>query len=362
MLVAAAAVATAVNGVADRHAGSGASRAATAAVPAASATTAPADTIPVGDVRRLPKPPTGALRGALLVFSQDHCLPAVVNLARVVTISNTNISTACQVWVSPGGTMLALLSHGEKLVTAPVIAGLPSDTGLLYVALNPPLVTVADEGAVAECDGLRVLLSRAGRVRVMRTFAPVAGTTAERCVTGAIGATIVRLSADRRRLVDLATGQTTRRLSQPARRPIVAIAASSDGFVAIVDAADRAPAATVYGPGGKVTVARRPIGAAGGKVRKLLLAKGGVAVALGTTDGWAVTSLVNGRTLVSPGGAAVTDVAFSPDGTAVAETTLDGVVFAGLPDLMPQWFVDFPSIAVDWFDAGLAANTGTVSG
>ena len=194
-------------------------------------------------------------------------------------------------------------------------------------------------------------ISRGGaRARMMRMFAPVAGLTDERCVTGAIGSTVVRLSDDRRRLVDLVTGQTARRLARPAPRPIVGIAASSDGYVVIADAAGEAPHVTVYGPGGDVAIVRRPIGRSGGAISKLLLARHGVAVALGTDDGWVVTSLVSGRTLVSPGGALVTDVAFAPDATAVAETTLDGVVFARLPRLEPEWFVGIPSQAVVWYD------------
>jgi hypothetical protein len=72
-------------------------------------------------------------------------------------------------------------------------------------------------------------------------------------------------------------------------------------------------------------------------------------VALQSSRGWDITSLTNGHALVSPGGARVTDVAFSPDATAVAETTDAGVVFADLPELTPRLFLDTPAKAVAWF-------------
>ncbi len=87
-------------------------------------------------------------------------------------------------------------------------------------------------------------------------------------------------------------------------------------------------------------------------VRKVVLAKGAKAVALQSSRGWDITSLTNGHTLVSPGGARVTDVAFSPDATALAETTDAGVVFADLPELTPRLFLDTPARAVVWFSPG----------
>jgi hypothetical protein len=171
----------------------------------------------------------------------------------------------------------------------------------------------------------------------------------EGCVTGAIGRSVVRLAGDRRRLVDLETGRTARRLAQPTRRPVIGIVGSSDGFVAVVDAANGGPQATVYGPGGAVAFRRRAIGEVAGPLSELQLARGGAAIAVGTLNGWVVTSLANGREVTSPGGAVVTDVAFAPNGTAVAETTLDGVVFLSLPALEPRWVVPVPSEAVVWY-------------
>ena len=102
-LVAAAAVASGLKGLVDRHAGS----AEPPAARAATTTAAPADTIPVGDVRRLPKLGKGELQGALLVYTGPRCRPAIVDLAGLAaTIDNTMIS-ACTVGVSPDGTMLA---------------------------------------------------------------------------------------------------------------------------------------------------------------------------------------------------------------------------------------------------------------
>ena len=85
----------------------------------------------------------------------------------------------------------------------------------------------------------------------------------------------------------------------------------------------------------------------------MVLARGGVAVALLTDDGWTITSLISGRTLTAPGDALLTDVAFSPDATTVAATTPNGVIFADLPELTPRAFLEVPGWAVAWFDARL---------
>jgi hypothetical protein len=349
-LVAAAAVVSGVKGLVDRHAGSAGPMAARAATTPA----APAATLPVGDVRRLPKLRPGELQGALLVYVGPRCRPAIVDLAGLrATIDNTMVS-ACTVEVSPDGTMLAFGPPGGgtgSVFTARAIVGPTFDSGLQVLPFTPSLVTVADDGAVAVCDGSSVLLARGLRVRPVRTFTS-AGLDDERCVTGAIGRSVVRLSGDRRRLVDVATGRTVRRLAEPVRRPVLAIAASADGYVLIADAADKTHRATVYGPAGDVAIARQLIGP-GGETSKVVLAKGGVAVALLTPDGWTITSLADGRTLRAPGNALVTDVAFSPDATAVAATTPNGIVFADVPELTPRSFLELPAVAVAWFEARL---------
>ena len=83
----------------------------------------------------------------------------------------------------------------------------------------------------------------------------------------------------------------------------------------------------------------------------MVLARGGVAAALRTEDGWVVTSLVNGRALTALGRARINDVAFSPDATTVAMATESGVVFADLPALAPRSFLEVPAGAVAWFEA-----------
>ncbi len=359
-LVTAAAVASGVRSLVDRHAGSAEPSAARAAATATATTPEPpADTIPIGDVRRLPRLRQSELQGALLVYTGPRCRPVIIDLAGLgATIDNT-MSSACTVRVSPSGTMLALgppAGTAGSVLTARAIVGETGDTGLQILPFTPPdrLVTIADGGGVAVCDGSNVFLARAGHVRAVRKFTSISGND-ERCVTGAIGPGVVRLSGDRRRLIDIVTGRTVRRLAQPARRPIRAIAASSDGYVLIADADnddDDAHQATVYGPDGNVAIARQPIGH-GQETRKVVLAKGGVAVALETSDGWTITSLASGRTLTAPGNALVTDVAFSPDATAVAATTPNGIVFADVPELTPRWFLEFPALGVAWFEARL---------
>ncbi len=177
------------------------------------------------------------------------------------TVDNT-MARACTVGVSPAGTMLALgpaLGAAGSVLTARAITGPTLESGLEVVPFVPPLVTIADDGAVAVCDGSRVLLARGQRVRPVRTL-DVSDGGDEGCVTGAVGRRVVRLSRDRRRLVDVVTGRTVRRLAERARRPVRAIAASADGYVLIADAAGDTHTGTVYGPDGNVAVARRPIG------------------------------------------------------------------------------------------------------
>ena len=236
-------------------------------------------------------------------------------------------------------------------MTANAIKGRPEASGVDYDPGNKGALTVTDDGAVATCDGSNVVLGRNGRGRTVRSFTPLHNGFDERCVTGAIGGSVVRLGDDRRSLVDVTSGRVVRRLAAPARTSIVAIVTSSDGYVLIADREDGTPRGTVYAPSGAVAIPRQPIGR-DVNVRKAVLARRGAAVALQTSLGWDITSLRNGHALVAPGGARVTDVAFSPDATAVAETTDAGVVFADLPELTPRLFMDRPARAVAWFPAG----------
>jgi hypothetical protein len=214
-------------------------------------------------------------------------------------------------------------------------------------------VTVTDDGTVATCDGRRVLVSRRGHVRTVRTFTPVSGGSDERCVTGAIGVEVVQLAGDRRRLVDAVTGATVRRLAVPVRRPLAAIVASSDGDVLIADAAGGALEGTVYAPDGAVLVSRRRLGRAG-TVRKAELTRGGTVVAVQTASGWDITDLAGGRTVtITPGGAQVVDVAIAPDGRAAAAATVNGVVLLSLPDLVPRALIPEPAQGVGWYPAAL---------
>ncbi len=369
-LVAAAAVATGIRG-AIRHDDAAPAAAETAATASTATTTAAppaavpgttAPTLPVGDLRRLPKPRAGDLDGTLLIYSAGLCYPIIVDLARLVSTSNSRIG-ACNEWVSPGGRQVALTlpppENGELRTETPLQASPPRDTGLPYVPGEAAAVTVTDDGTVAICDGRHVLVARHGRVRTARTLTPAAAGFDERCVTGAIGAEVVQLADDRRRLVDAVSGATVRRLAAPVRQPVAAIASSSDGDVLVADTVDGILQGTVYGPDGSVLISRRPVGRAH-TVRKAELARGGTVVALQTEHGWDITSLANSHTLAfTPGGFQALDVAFAPDGHAVAAATVHGVVFATLPDLTPRWLIQLPAQGVGWFPAALFPDLRT---
>ena len=349
-VVAVAAIASGVKSAIDRSEGSATTAATPAAVPAAGATTA----LPIGDVRRLPPLAAGEYEGRLVLYSSDQCRPIVVDLAHIQATRVAGMLPACSVWVSPRLEQLAALTlppQEQEVMTATAIDGLPEASGVDYDPGNTGALTVTDDGAVATCDGSNVILGRNGRARTIRAFTPLHNGFDERCVTGAIGRSVVRLGADRRSLVDVTSGRVVRRLAAPARKLLVAIVTSSDGYVLIADREDGTPRGTVYAPSGAVAIPRQPIGR-DVTVRKAVLAKGGAAVALQTSLGWDITSLTNGHALVAPGGARVTDVAFSPNATAVAETTDAGVVFADLPELTPRLFMDRPARAVVWFPAG----------
>jgi hypothetical protein len=352
-LVAAAAVISSVTG-ARRHGGAPPAAAAATAATGPAATTV-AGAVPVGDVRRLPKPRAGDLHGAVVAWSDPQCIPTVLSLDRlVIAKAASTLSPACYVWTSPDDGTLALAQPGDEQVyrTRPIISR-GRGTGLTFIPqFDPQLVTVADGGSVAVCDGSRVLLSRAAHGHVVRSFEASDAGVDERCITGALGTRIVRLGDDRRRLVDVASGRILRHLAQSVPRPVTAIATSSDGDVAVADGSGDGPGVTVFGPTGAVIHARHSLGRTG-VANKLLLAKGGGGVAFETQEGWTITNLATGAALSKPGDALVWDVAFAPDGRTVALATPAGLLFASLSDLALRWRIGLPSRAVGWFDGRL---------
>ena len=83
-------------------------------------------------------------------------------------------------------------------------------------------------------------------------------------------------------------------------------------------------------------------------IRKLALARDGIAVAVQSSRGWEVTNLLSHATLAAPGRARVDDVAFSPDGDTVALATENGVVFASVSDLTPKALLPKSYQALAW--------------
>ncbi len=331
-VVAVAAVASSVRGGDDSPTATTA-----AATTAAVAETATAAAIPVGDLRRLPEPAAGAYTGRLLVFEAGTCRPQILHLDTLEMEDADGPPRNCTIWPSPAGSAVASidLAERERVLIALSPEGPAVASGIIY----PPgarggALTVTDDGAVASCLASDVRVGRAGRAETVRSFTPVEGIFDERCVTGAVGERVVQLGDDRSSLVDVGTRQVVRRLAEPVREPLAGLTSSSDGLVIVVDTADGTPQGVVYAEDGSVVVPRLPVGTAT-RFRKLLLARGGGAVAILTGRGWQITSLRSGLTLAQPGGARVNDATFSPAGDAVAATTDVGILFAAIPGLAP---------------------------
>jgi len=344
-VVAVAAVASSIRGGGDA-ADAPATTAATETTP-----TLTAGAIPVGDVRRLPEVTAGTYPGRLFAFTSNLCVVVVTDLTTLRVTNPAGVDNACTIWPSPANRALASQPpppNDAAVRIATVVDGRSTDTGLRYVPGSAPGgLTVADNGLVAACYGTSVRLSRDGRVQTVRAFTPVEGVFDERCVTGAVGRRIVQLGADRKSLVDVTTHRVVRRLASPVAAPVVAITSSPDGMVLIADLADGPPQGTVFGRSGNIVMTRTPI-ARGVSIRKLALARDGIAVAVQSSRGWEITNLLSHATLAAPGRARVDDVAFSPDGDAVALATENGVVFANVSDLTPRALLNASYQALAW--------------
>jgi hypothetical protein len=310
------------------------------AAPTATATTT-GDALPIGDVRRLPALQEGTYPGRLFGFTANLCVVVVADLASFEITNPGGVEDACTIWPSPGNRALASRRPPPEdvaVLVATVLDGRPAETGIDYVPGRAiGALTVTDDGTVAACDGTSVRLAREGRVQTVLQFTPVDGLFDERCVTGAVGNRIVQVGDGRRTLIDIATRKVVRRLAEPVRSPVVALTSSADGLVIVADLADGPPQGTVFDKGGNVVMPRTQI-ARGVSIRKIVLAKGGGAVAVQSARGWEVTNLSSQTTLVAPRGAQINDVTFSPDGTVAALATEHGVVFADVSNLSPKSF------------------------
>jgi hypothetical protein len=347
------AVAAIVSGVRGAGRGGGDSPAATTSGTAsASAVTTSTAAIPVGDLRRLPTPEAGAYAGLLVAFDALSCEPTRIVLATMTADASPGPPT-CSIWPSPAGRRFARTGPPgleEVLVaTSPETAG--ADTGFSYApgARNGAL-TVTDDGSVAICGGASVRVWHDGRTQTPLAFTPVDGVFEERCVTGALGTGVVRLGDDRRSLVDVRTRRVVRRLAEPVGVPLAGLISSPDGLVMALDITDGTPQGTVYAEDGSVVVPRLPLGNAT-RFRKLLLARGGGAVALLTARGWQITNLRTGLNITAPGGTRITDVAFSPDGASFVATTEVGILFAAVRGLAPTALLPGTFQAVVWLPA-----------
>jgi hypothetical protein len=344
--VAAAAV---VSGVRGNGGDSGAATTAASTPATTATTTTTAEEIPVGDLRRLPQPAAGAYAGHLVVFDSLTCQPLRIVLP-TLTKEASAAPPICNIWPSPGGKAFARTGPPEleEVHVAAALETAGTDAGVTFApGARDGALTITDDGTVAVCDGARVRVSRGGRVQTLLAFTPVEGVFDERCVTGALGTRVVRLGDDRKTLVDVRTRQVVRHLAEPLRAPLAGLTSAADGLVIAIDVADGTPQGVVYAADGTVAVPRRPVGAAT-RFRKLLLARGGGAVAILTGRGWQITSLRSGLTMAQPGGARVTDVAFSPAGDAVAATTEVGILFAAVPGLAPTALLPGTFQGVAW--------------
>lgn len=313
--------------------------------------TAPSPTaaeFPVGDLRRLPAPAPGTHDGDLVVFDALTCNPLQIDLA-TLAISPSTAPASCVVWSSPGGTAFAHV--GPPNLEEVQVGAAPEEVGIdAHVSFAPGTrngaLTVTDDGTVAVCDGESVRVSHDGRVQTLRTFTSD-GQFDERCITGALGASVIQLRGDRRSLVDLLTRKVVRRLAEPVNRPLAGLVSSSDGLVMAIDIHDGTPSGVVYGPDGDVLVPRQPLGTST-RFRKLLLARGGGAIAMLTSRGWQVTNTKTGLNINAPGGAPITDVAFSAAGDEFAAATQVGILLAVVPGLAPKALLPGTYQALVW--------------
>jgi hypothetical protein len=308
--------------------------------------------LPVGDPRRLPPPGPGELHGVLLT-GDGLCVPSVVDLAAPAPPERIALrAPGCAVGESPSGRFLVTSTsvdpEGQPLVvidtrTQAIRTARRENGG---IGTGPP--AVSDTGGVATCyfTGPAVDTPRGTR--------RPKGLCGRIATHGGIGI----LQSDRRTLRSALTGRTVVRLATPLRGELPVLATSRTGRLIAGLAFDVSEAftyLTLYDRDGRVVAARRRLTNAV-RVREVLLADDGRALALRSDVGWELFNLETGNRLRQIGPSAIVSAAVSPDGSRFVAATPVALVFVDAATLAPKQAIPSDARSVWWLAAAPGAT------
>jgi hypothetical protein len=326
---------------------------ATTAAPGASApaTTPPAPTatfdtsLPVGDPRRLPAPRPGELKGALLT-GDGLCVPNIVDLADPSPPQRIALRVpGCTIGQSPSGRYLATSTNtdpeGEPIVVLDTRTGRNRTERRLYGGIGTGQPAIGDNAAVGTCIFTGPVVET-----LRRTLHP-------KGLCGRIGAGggIAILQRDRRTLADAVTGRPVVRLAQRVTGELPVLATSRTGKLIAALAFDVDQAftfLTVYDSAGRVVRPRRQLTNAV-RVRQVVLADDGRALALRSDVGWELFNLQTGNRLRGIGSQPIVSASVSPDGSRFVASTSVAIVFVDAATLAPQQAIPAAEVRSLWW-------------
>jgi len=305
--------------------------------------------LPVGDPRRLPPPQPGELTGVLLT-GDALCIPSLVDLATPAPPERVALhAPGCALGQSPSGRYLLTTTNtdpeGQPLVVidtrtrANRTARRPNGG----IGTGPP--AISDTGSVATCVFTGPVVETPQRTRRPEGV----------CGRIATHGGIAILQDDRRTLRSALTGRTVLRLAQPLRGELPVLATSRTGRVIAGLAFDVRTAftyLTLYDRGGRVVRPRQKLTNAV-RVREVVLADDGRALALRSDVGWELFNLATGNRLRQIGPAPIVSAAVAPDGSRFVAATPVALVFVDVPTLSPKQAIPAEARSVWWLPGPL---------
>ena len=316
----------------------------TTSAPATTPTTTFDTSLPVGDPRRLPPPQPGELAGALLT-GDGLCVPGFVDLAAPAPPVRIALhAPGCAVGQSPSGRYLATSTstdpEGQPIVVLDTRTGQNRTQRRVYGGLGTGPPAISDGADVATCifTGPVVEMRR-------RTLHPKG-----LCGRIAAGGGIAILQRDRRTLTDAVTGRRVVRLAQPVRGELPVLATSRTGKLIAALAFDVDQAftyLTLYDSAGHVVAPRRRLTNAV-RIRSVVLADDGRALALRSDVGWELFNLRTGNRLRQIGPAPIVSAAVAPDGSRFVAATPVALVFVDAATLAPKLAIPAQARSVWW--------------